>query len=109
VLVLLGMPAILALTLLVPFAFRRLWPGGVARPRLFFAVTLTLALVVAAVAIAWFAQALVGIGIAGASAGTADGGAPLDAQLRNRLLMAAVFALVAQYWICRGTHHFLGR
>ena len=65
--------AILSLTLAVPFAFRYLWPGGVARPPLFLVVTLTLALVVAAIAISWFAQLLTGVGIAGPSANTTRG------------------------------------
>ena len=108
-LVLFGIASILALTLLVPFAFRRLWPGGVARPRLFLVVTLTLALVVAAVAITWFTQLLVGIGIAGGPAGTSDATALFDAQLRHRLLAAAVSAVLAQYWICRGAQYFLGK
>ena len=98
---LLGMPAILVLTLGVTFAFRYLWPGGVARPRLFLVVTLTLALIVAAVAITWFSQILVGIGIAGASGTTADSSALFDARLRNRFLVASLGAVLAQYWLCR--------
>jgi hypothetical protein len=108
-LALVGIPAILVLTLVVPFAFRYLWPGGVARPRLFLVVTLTLALIVAAVAIAWFAQILVGIGIARPSARTADSNALFEARLRNRFFTASVAAVLAQYWLCRATRYFLGR
>jgi len=102
-------PAILVSTLLVPLAFRRLWPGGDARPRLFLIVTLTLALAVAAVAAVWFAQVLVGIGIAGGSGRTADSSPLFAAELRTRFLTAAVCAVLAQYWVCRGTQYFLGR
>jgi len=101
--------AILLLTLAVPFAFRSLWPGGVARPPLFLVVTLTLALIVAAIAISWFAQILTGIGIAGPSANSLGGGALFEARMRNRFFSAAVCAVVAQYWCCRGTQFFLGR
>lgn len=101
--------AILLLTLAVPFAFRYLWPGGVARPPLFLVVTVTLALVVAAIAISWFAQLLTGVGIAGPSANTTEGGALFEARLRHRFFSASVCAVVAQYWFCRGTQFFLGR
>jgi hypothetical protein len=108
-LALLGMPAILVLTLGVTFAFRYLWPGGVARPRLFLVVTLTLALIVAAVAISWFAQILVGIGIARTSARTAASSALFDARLLSRFFTASLCAVLAQYWLCRGTQFFLGK
>jgi hypothetical protein len=106
---LVGILAILVLTLAIPLAFRYLWPGGVARPPLFLVVTLTLALVVAAIAISWFSQILVGIGIAGPSTTTADSGALFEARLRNRFFTASVCAVVAQYWLCRATQFFLGR
>jgi uncharacterized membrane protein len=108
-LALVGVLAILVLTLAVPFAFRSLWPGGVARPPLFLVVTLTLALVVAAIAISWFSQILVGIGIAGPSTNTLDNSALFEARLRNRFFTAAVCAVVGQYWLCRATQFFLGR
>jgi hypothetical protein len=101
--------AISGLTLAIPFAFRYLWPGGVARPQLFLVVTLTLALVVAAIAISWFSQILVGIGIAGPSTHPLDSSALFEGRLRNRFLTASVCAVVAQYWLCRATQFFLGR
>jgi hypothetical protein len=101
--------AILVLTLAVPFAFRSLWPGGVARPPLFLVVTLTLALIVAAIAISWFSQTLSGIGIARPSTNTVDSSALFEARLRNRFFSASVCAVLAQYWLCRATQFFLGR
>ena len=101
--------AIFVLTLAVPLAFRSLWPGGVARPPLFLVITLTLALVVAAIAISWFSQILVGIGIARPSTSTLDSSALFEARLRNRFFAASVCAVVAQYWLCRATQFFLGR
>jgi hypothetical protein len=98
--------AILLLTLLAPVAFRYAWPGGVARPSLFLVVTLTLALIVAAIAVSWFLHALVGVGISG---GTADSTARFETQLRNRFFSAAIGAVLAQYWLCRATQFFLGR
>jgi uncharacterized membrane protein len=108
-LALVGVFAILVLTLAVPFAFRAFWPGGVARPSLFLLVTLTLALIVAAFAISWFSQILVGIGIAHPSTSTLDNSALFEARLRNRFFAASVCAVVAQYWLCRATQFFLGR
>jgi hypothetical protein len=105
-----GTPAaILLLTLMVPVAFRYAWPGGVARPSIFLVVTLTLALIVAAIVIFWFLQALAGVGIAGRPAGTADSSALFEARLRNRFFTAAIFAALAQYWLCRATQFLLGR
>jgi hypothetical protein len=104
-----AIPALLLLTLVVPLAFRRLWPGGVARPRLFLLVTLLLGFVVAGVAIIWFSQIFVGIGISGASARTEAINARSEALVRNRFFTASVCAVLAQYWLCRGTQFFLGR
>lgn len=105
-----GTPAaILLVTLLVPVAFRYAWPGGVARPSLFLVVTLTLALVVAAIAISWFLQAMVGVGISVPSSGTAESSPRFETQLRTRFFMAAIGAVLAQYWLCRATQLFLGR
>ena len=105
-----GTPAaILLLTLMVPVAFRYLWPGGVARPSLFLVLTLALALVVAAIAIFWYLQALVGVGISGPSARTSDSSALFEARMSTRFLTAAICAVLAQYWLCRGTQFFLGR
>jgi hypothetical protein len=102
--------AIIALTLLVPFAFRYLWPGGVARPPIFLAVTLTLALIVAAISVFWFLQALVGVGISGAApASTFTTNATFEAALRTRLISSAIAAVVVEYWLCRATQFFLGK
>jgi hypothetical protein len=105
-----GTPAaILLLTLVVPIAFRYGWPGGVARPAIFLVVTLTLALIVSAIAIFWFLQALANVGIAAPSAATAARSALFEATLRNRFFTAAICAVLAQYWLCRATQFFLGR
>lgn len=109
VLALAAIPAILALTLVVPFAFRRLWPGGVARPRLFLRVTLVLGVIVAGVAIVWFAQILAGIRISGASPRSAEIHARAEAVIRNRFLTASICAALVQYWLCRGTQSILSR
>jgi hypothetical protein len=105
-----GTPAaILLVTLVVPVAFRYVWPGGIARPSLFLVVTLTLALIVAAFAIFWYFQALLGVGFSTPSSATANGSALFETQLRNRFFTAAICAVLAQYWLCRATQFFLGR
>lgn len=105
-----GTPAaILVLTLLVPFAYCYTWPGGLARPSIFLVVTLTLALIVAAISIFWFPQALVGVGISGASASTDAGSALFEARLRTRFIIAALVTVLVQYLICRATQTLLGR
>jgi hypothetical protein len=107
----LGTPlVVLLLTLLVPVAFRYGWPARIGRPALFLAITLTLALVVAGCALSWYLQPLAGMGVAGSSAGGTDNGNVLfEAQMRTRFFTAAIFAVLAQYWLCRGTQFLLGR
>jgi hypothetical protein len=100
---------ILVSILAVPFAYRYLWPGGVTRPSLFFILSLTVALIVAAVAIFWFAQALIGIGIAKPSAATAATSARSEALLRMRLVFALTSSILAQYIVCYVTQTFLRR
>src|ERR1700757_5359478 len=81
---------ILALVLAVPVAYRYLWPLSIKRPKLFLRITLTIGLAVAVVAITWFLNVLVGIGIAGVSRGPDASNAAFEAVLRNRLLVATV-------------------
>jgi hypothetical protein len=97
---------ILVLVLGVPLAYRYLWPITIKRPKLFLIITLTSALVIAAVAIFWVLDVLVGIGIAGASRATdtTDAShAAFETVLRNRLLVASVFAVLVEYLVCRIT------
>ncbi len=100
--------AILLLVLSVPVAYRYLWPVTVKHPRLFLAITLATGFVIAAVSIAWALGALAGVGIAGASAGTAASQAAFEAVMRNRLKVAAVFAVVIEYLLCRITQTMMG-
>ncbi len=103
-----GTPAaILLLTLLVPIAFRYGWPGGIARPTPFLVVTLILALGVAAIAIFWFLQALVGVGVTGPSSRPVDRSPAFEAALRNSFITAAICAVRAQYCLCRAMQFFL--
>lgn len=99
-----GTPAaILMVTLLVPFLYRYVWPRAVTRRSRFFAISLTLGLVVAAVAIFWFLLALNGAGIA---TGSTNPSGPFEAQLRTRFLTAAMSAFSVQYVLCRITQGF---
>ena len=94
--------AILVLVLVVPIAYRHLWPITIKRPTLFLAITLTIGLFIAAVANFWVLN-IPGIGIAGASRATDAPHAAVEAVLRNRLLVAAVFAVLVEYLVCRIT------
>ena len=94
---------IFVLVLAVPIAYRYLWPIKIKRPKLFLLITLTIGSVIAAVAIFWFLNVLVGIGHTGASPATDASHAALEAVLRNRLLVAAVFAVLVEYLVCRIT------
>jgi uncharacterized membrane-anchored protein YitT (DUF2179 family) len=87
----------------VPIAYRYLWPITIKRPKLFLRITLTIGLVIAAVAISWFLNALVGIGVTGGSQATDASHAAFETVLRNRLLVAAVFAVLVEYLVCRIT------
>jgi len=99
---------ILVLVLAVPVAYRYLWPIKINRPRLFLVITLAMGLVIAGVAIFWFFSVLVGTGVTGASSQTAASNAAFESVLRNRLLVAAVFALVIEYLLCRITQTIMG-
>ena len=102
-----GPLVILVCTLAVPFVYRFLWPGGVARSSRFFVVSLTVALIVAAAAIFWFSQALMGIGIAKPSPATATASASVVHLLRMRLAVALTFSILAQYGVCYVTNALL--
>lgn len=95
-----GPLVILVCTLAVPFAYRFLWPRRVARTSRFFIVSLTVALIVAAAAIVWFSQILIGIGIAKPSPATAAASARVVHLLRMRLAVALTFSILAQYGVC---------
>ena len=99
---------ILGLVMIVPIAYRYLWPIKLERPRLFLAITLTLGLIVAGVATFWFFSAFAGVGIAGASARTAASSAAFESVLRHRLLVAAVLAALVEYLLCRITQTLMG-
>ncbi len=99
---------ILVLVLAVPIAYRYLWPVTVTRPRLFLGITLATGLIIAALSIAWVFSALAGVGITGASAGTAASQAAFETVMRNRLMVAAVFAVVIEYLLCRITQTIMG-
>ena len=90
-----GPVAIVVLVLAVPLAYRQLWPITIKRPKLFLRITLTIGLVIAAVAILWFLNVPVGLGITGTSR------AAVEAVVRNRLLVACVFAVLVEYLVCR--------
>jgi hypothetical protein len=94
---------ILVLVLAVPIAYRHLWPITIKRPRLFLLVTLTIGAVIAAVAIFWFLNLPVGIAITSGSRATDASHAAFEAVLRNRLLVASVFAVLVEYLVCRIT------
>jgi hypothetical protein len=99
---------ILVMVLAVPIAYRYLWPVTVKRPGLFLAITLATGLVIAAVSIAWVFSVLVSGGITGASAGAAASQAAFETVMRNRLMVAAVFAVVIEYLLCRITQTIMG-
>ena len=92
---------ILGLVLSVPIAYRYLWPVKIKRGRLFLLIALPMGLIVAAVAIFWFFSVLAGAGITGAK--TAASSSALQLVLRNRLVVAAVFASLVEYLLCRIT------
>jgi hypothetical protein len=104
-----GPLVILVCTLAVPFVYRFLWPGGVARSSRFFIVSLTVALIVAAAAIFWFSQVLIGIGIAKPSPATAAASTRVVHLLRMRLAVALTFSILAQYGVCYVTQALLGK
>ena len=99
---------ILALVLAVPVAYRYLWPVRIDRPRLFLTITLAMGLVIAAAAIYWFFSVLIGTGVTDASSQTAASSAALESILRKRLLVAAVFAALIEYLLCRITQTVMG-
>lgn len=96
-----GPVALLVLVLAVPIAYRHLWPIAIKRPKLFLRITLTTGVVIAAVAIVWFLNLPVGLGITGTSRATDASHAAVAAVVRNRLLVASVFAVVVEYLVCR--------
>jgi hypothetical protein len=100
---------ILGLVMTVPVAYRYLWPIKLERPRLFLVITLTTGLIVAGVATVWFFSAFAGVGMTGASARTAASNVAFESVLRNRLLVAAVFAALVEYLLCRITQTLMGR
>ena len=94
---------ILVLVLAVPIAYRYLWPITIKRPKPFLLITLTIGFVIAVVAIFWLLNVPVSIGISDASRATDASHAAREAVLRNRLLVAAVFAVLVEYLVCRIT------
>ena len=99
---------ILVLVLAVPIAYRYLWPIAIKRPKHLLVITLAIGLVIAGVAIFWFFSALTGIGASGASTQTAAASAAFESVLRNRLLVATVFAVLVEYLLCRITQTVIG-
>ena len=99
---------ILVPVLAVPVAYRYLWPVRIDRPRLFLRITFAMGLVIAAAAIFWFFSVLTGLGVAGASPQTAASSAAVESVLRNRLLVAATFATLVEYLLCRITQTIMG-
>jgi hypothetical protein len=94
---------ILVLVLAVPIAYRYLWPIKLKRPKLFLGITLAMGMVIAGIAIFWFFNVFTGVGIAGASPRTAAANATFESVVRNRLMVAAVFAALIEYLLCRIT------
>jgi hypothetical protein len=94
---------ILVLVLAVPVAYRYLWPIRIDRPRLFLVITLAMGLVIAGAAIYWFFTVLMGTGVTDAASQTTASNAALESILRKRLLVAAVFAALIEYLLCRIT------
>jgi hypothetical protein len=94
---------ILVFVLTVPVAYRYLWPVRIDRPRLFLVIMLAMGLVIAGAAIYWFFSVLVGTGVTDAASQTAASNAALESILRKRLLVAAVFAALIEYLLCRIT------
>lgn len=99
---------ILVLVLAVPIAYRYGWPVAIKRPRQFLIITLAMGVVLAGVAIFWFFSALTGMGVTGASPQTAAANAAFESVLRNRLLVATVFAVLLEYLLCRITQTIMG-
>jgi hypothetical protein len=99
---------ILMFVLAVPVAYRYWWPIRIDRPRLFLVITLAMGLVIAAAAIYWFFSVLTVTGVAGASSQTAAANAAFESILRKRLLVAAVFAALIEYLLCRITQTVMG-
>jgi ABC-type branched-subunit amino acid transport system permease subunit len=99
---------ILVLVPAVPLAYRYLWPITIKRPRLFLVITLAMGLVIAGVAIYWIFSVPTGTGISGASPQTAAASAAVESVLQNRLLVAAVFAVLLEYLLCRITQTIMG-
>jgi zona occludens toxin (predicted ATPase) len=99
---------ILVLVLAVPVAYRYLWPIKIDRPRLFLTITLAMGLVIAAAAIYWFFSVLMGTGVTDASSQTAASNVAFEAMVRKRLLVAAVFAALIEYLLCRITQTVIG-
>jgi hypothetical protein len=100
---------LLLATLAVPFAYRFLWPTGVVRPTVFFAVTLCLGILVAAAALFGIADFYVGIGISRPSPSTAAASARVESMFRVRLVTVVALAVAAQYILCYLTQRFLRR
>jgi hypothetical protein len=95
---------ILTLVLAVPIAYRYLWPVRIKRPRLFLGITVPMGLLIAVVAVGWFASVLVATATAGASgAEAAASHKAFESVLWNRFLVAALFSVVLQYLLCRIT------
>ena len=95
--------AILAPSLAVAVAYCYLWPVKVKRPRLFLTITLATGLVVAGIAIFWFFSAFIGVEIAAASPRSVALNTAFEIVVRNRLLVAVVFAALVEYLLCRIT------
>lgn len=99
---------ILVFVLAVPVAYRYLWPIKIDRPRVFLVITLAMGLVIAGAAIYWFFSVLMGTGVSDASSQTAASNAAFESILRKRLLVAAVFAALIEYLLCRITQTVMG-
>jgi hypothetical protein len=94
---------ILVLVSAVPIAYRFLWPIKLKRPKLFLGITLAMGVVIAGIAIFWFFSGFTGVGIGAVSPRTAAPSATFESVLRHRLLVAAVFAALVEYLLCRIT------
>ena len=99
--------AILALALLTPFTYVYIWPRGVTRRLLFLVVTLALALIVAVASVLWFLDAVVGLGIAGRSAGIAGNIALVEERIRVRFIAACTAEVLVEYLLCHAVQLFL--
>jgi hypothetical protein len=101
-------PAFLVLVavLAVPLVYVRFWPVRVGRPRLFLAVALGAGLLLGVAAIVWAVSVLRSVGVGGGSAAPPS---LVAAVLRNRFLVAGLFAFVVEYLLCRIIHTVLGQ